>query len=345
MATLDYAKRIASLQNRKFDRDLNESLISKSFDFSRLPDNIRYLVESMHPIDQKYNEKTFDAAGRVQKHLEDNFKLHFNRAYRTQGSVKTATNIKVYSDFDLLTIIDRYFYPEKSNGNVYKDSDPDEDIKELRKQATKIMKEIYDEVDDTSQKCISIFNKSLNRKVDIVFGFWYNSIKYEESKNERSDEYYRGIYLYNFPNGPRERDYPFAHIFQVNSKGDLTKDGSRRGIRLLKNLRADSDMELKVLKSFQITTIVHSIEDADLFYLPGNELKIAKSISAKINFLLQNPSHRRELKSPNGTETPLTKDEIIPEMKKLKEDLDILIEDTSKEVLSTEVLRKAILTY
>ena len=31
MATLNYTKRLANLQNRKFDKELNESLISKSF--------------------------------------------------------------------------------------------------------------------------------------------------------------------------------------------------------------------------------------------------------------------------------------------------------------------------
>lgn len=345
MAALDYTKRLTNLQNRKFDRELKESLISKSFSARDIPDNVKYLVESMRPIDQKYNSKTFDAANRVQKHLQEGFNLHFNRVYRTQGSVKTATNIKVHSDIDLLTIIDKYFYPEISNGNTYTASDPHDDIRELRKQATKILKDTYDEVDDSHDKSISIINKSLNRKVDIVFGFWYNSQKYEESKAERSDEYYRGIYLYKFPNGPKERDYPFAHIYQVNSKGDTTADGSRRGIRLLKTLRADSDTELKSLKSFQLTTIVHSVENKNLIYSPGNELSIAKAMSDEMQKLIQDPTYRKSIKSPNGTESPLAKDEIVPEMKTLKGDLDTLIEDSAKEILSSQVIKKAILTY
>lgn len=345
MATLDYTKRLANLQNRKFDRELNESLISKSFSAKDIPTNVKYMLEAMRPIDQKYNSKTIDAANRVQKHLQDGFNLHFNRAYRTQGSVKTSTNIKVHSDFDLLTIIDKYFYPEISNGNSYTESDPNEDIQELRRQATKILKGIYDEVDDTHDKCISVLNKSLNRKIDVVFGFWYNSQKYEQTKAERNDEYYRGIYLYKFPNGPRELDYPFAHLHQVNSKGDSTADGSRRGIRLLKSLRADSDTELKSLKSFHLTTVVHSIDNNNLGYTAGNELGIAKSISDEMNKLLQDPTYRKVVKSPNGTETPLAKDEIVSDIKRLKEDLDTLIEDSAKEILNSPVIKKAILTY
>jgi len=343
MATLNYTKRLSNLRDRKFDRELNESLISKTFSASQLPDNVKYLVESMRPIDQKYNSKTIDAASRVQKHLQDGYDLHFNRAYRTQGSVRTATNIKVHSDFDLLTIIDRYHFnaPRIPNESDYTETSPDDDILELRTQSTKILKEIYDEVDDKGEKSISVFNKSLNRKVDIVFCFWYHGQKYIETK----DEYYRGVYLYKFPIKTKERDFPFAHLGQVNSKGDNTSDGSRRGIRLLKTLRADCDTELKVVKSFHLTTIVHSIANLNLQYLPGNEITIAKAMSDEMKKLIDEPTYRKEVKSPNGMATPLAKDETVPEIKRLKEDLDTLIEDSAKEILSSQVIKKAILTY
>jgi len=345
MATLNYTKRLSNLQTRKFDQELHESVLSKSFGTRDLPDDVKYLVESMLPIDNKYNNKTIEAAEMVKKHLENKFQLHFNRAYRTQGSVKTSTNIKVHSDLDLLAIIDKYFYPEKSNGNVYTESDPNVDIKEFRKQATTILKGIYDEVDDTGEKCISVFNKNLHRKIDVVFGFWYNTEEYEKTKNGGNYEYYRGIYLYKFPNGPREKDFPFAHISQVNYKGDQTADGSRKGIRLLKNLRADSESKIENLKSFHLTTIVHSIETNNLIYSPGNEVTIAREISGQMKRIIENPAYRKEIKSPNGTEHPLIKDELVADIKNLKEDLDILIEDASKDILTSPTIRKAILTY
>src|SRR4051812_17447331 len=112
MAILNYAERLRRLESRKFDPDARVSLMSKSASARLLPENVKYLVESMRPIDDDYNAKTLTAAERVQKHLEEGFNLHFNRSYRTQGSVRTKTNIQVHSDFDLLTIVDRYFYPE-----------------------------------------------------------------------------------------------------------------------------------------------------------------------------------------------------------------------------------------
>jgi hypothetical protein len=340
MATLNYTKRLDNLQKRKFDLELNESLLSKSFSSRDIPDNVKYLIESMRPIDQKYNEKTVEAASRVQKHLQDGLSLHFQRDYKTQGSIRTKTNIKVHSDFDLLTIIDKYYYPEISNGNSYKESVPEEDIKELRAQSTKILKGIYNDVDDTGDKSISVFNKSLNRKIDIVFCFWYYSNKYLETK----DEYYKGIYLFNFPTKIKILDYPFATISNVNNKGDSTADGSRRGIRLLKTLKADSESNIN-LSSFHLTTIVHSIENSNLRYTVGTELDIAKALSTEFNKLLQEPTYRKAVKSPNGTETPLEKDTIVPEIKKIKEDLDTLIEDSSREILRSPVINKSILTY
>ncbi len=89
---------------------------------------------------------------------------------QAQGSVMTNTNIKVYSDFDLLAIVDRYHYAQTVN-DPYTASDPDTDIQEMWKQGKTILSGIYDEVDASNPKCISVINKSLNRKVDVVFAF------------------------------------------------------------------------------------------------------------------------------------------------------------------------------
>lgn len=329
---LDYQRRLKNVQNRRFDYELNESVTTKSFSASEIPENVKYLMESMQKIDNKYNEKTREAAKRVQNHLENGFDLHFNRAYRTQGSISTSTNIKVHSDFDLLTIIDRYHFlgPELPNDDPYTTSKPNSDIKDLRKQAENIMDAIYDEVDKDGAKSIAIFNKSLNRKVDIVFCFWYNSKKYVDT----SDEYYRGVYLFDFKKEFKILDYPFAHISQVNSKGDSTNDGSRKAIRLLKTLKADSTEDIE-LSSFHLTTIVHSIENSLLYFSTGKEINIAIETSKEIGKLIIDSIYRKGVKSPNGTENPFEDDNTVGELKKLKADLDSLIEDVQKEVYTT----------
>jgi hypothetical protein len=262
------------------------------------------MVESMRPIDKKYSDKTNIAANRVKEHLENGFNLHFNRAYRTQGSVITKTNIRVYSDFDLLAVIDRYVYLHSDLTAIepYTATDPNNDILDLRTQATSILKKNYSDVDASGDKSISVVNKSLNRKIDVVFCFLHDTKTYRET----NDEYYRGVHLYDFPKKVKLlQDYPFAHLNQVNAKGDNTSDGSRRGIRLLKTLKVDCETELKNLSSFQITAIVHSIANERLIYSAGSELNIAKSISQEMDVLLQNAIYRKNVKSPNGAESPL----------------------------------------
>jgi hypothetical protein len=339
---LNYYQRLQNLQQRKYDPQLRKSLISESFGKGVLPENIEYLLEATKPINNTYNNQTIEAANRVQNHLEKALNLHFSRAYRTQGSVKTKTNIRTYSDIDLLSIIDKYYFlgPGVANNNPYTGSNHDDDIIEMRRQAVIILKQVYNTVDDSGSKCISIENKSLNRKVDIVFAFWLNSLQYEQNN---SNEYYRGIYLFDFPKKQREADYPFATIGQVNSKGDATSDGSRKGIRLLKNLRSDSD---KInLTSFMLTTVVHSINNSDLFFLtPGTEINIAMAISRQLEKMINDSQFRKNVESPNGLEKPLNEDTCIPSLEELKKDLDQLILDCAGEI-KNERLQKSILNY
>lgn len=341
MAILNYQKRLQNLQERRFDRDLNESALTKSFSTSNLPENIKYLVESMQPIDEKYNAKTLTAAINVQNHLERDYDLHFGRVYATQGSVRTGTNIKVHSDIDLLTAIDRYFYPQGQPVDPYTDSDPHSDIKDLRKQSIEILKRQYNLVDHSGDKSISIVNQNLNRKVDIVPCFWYKSDTFFETGND----HYKGVYLFDFKKEIKLLDYPFATMNNLNYKGDSTRDGFRRGVRLLKTLKADCDAELETLKSFQLTTIVYSIENELLNYYAGNELSIASTISIEMQRLIDDPSYRCSVKSSNGMETPLDKTGIVADIRRLKEDLDQLIVDAASDFKNSSIVQRNILIY
>lgn len=342
MAIIDYSKRIQNLQDRRFDRELQKSVLSESFRRSTLPSSVKYLIESMIPIDKKYNEKTLEAAKRVQNHLESKLDLHFNRDYRSQGSVRTKTNIKVHSDFDLLAIINRYHYnaPNVETVSLYKESDPTQDIKDLRKQSEDILDDIYDIMDNEGTKSIFIFNKSLNRKVDLVFCYWYHTKKYIEQK----DEYYRGIYLFDFEKEEKIIDYPFAHVQNVNSKGKRTNDGSRKGIRLLKTMKVDSEEDIK-LSSFHLTTLVHAIDNNELYFdNRGKEVLIANSISNQLAKMISTPEHRKSIKSPNGTEKPFQDDSIVPELIKMKNELDSLLEDISRE-LNSPINKRELIIY
>ncbi len=87
------------------------------------------------------------------------------------------------------------------------------------------------------------------------------------------------------------------------------------------------------------------MENSGLFYNPGNEISIANKISSEMSKLIFNQEYRRAITSPNGTEKALLEESFVPDIVRLKEDLDILIEDASKEVSKSGFLQKAIISY
>ena len=104
---------------------------------------------------------------------------------------------------------------------------------------------------------------------------------------------------------------------------------------MLKNIRSDSDNKLN---SFQLTTIIHSIENQELPSAIGTEIILANNISKQLNHLINNPTYRRSIQSPNGTENPLT-DDCVKEMEKMKEELDTLVSDGYLEMKSSNLQR------
>jgi len=335
---LNYRTRLENLKARRYDPQLQKAVLSESFSRVSIPEDLKYLAESMMPIEPEYNDKTITAATNVKTHLERELKLAFARDYRHQGSLMTRTNIKTHSDIDLLTLINGYAYIEGPVQSPYA-GNPKTDINDLYSQSISILKRHYDEVDDTGSKSISIFNKNLKRKVDIVPCYWYNTNLYDSSGNELE----RGVYLYDFAKGERTKiDYPFLHIRNVNFKGDATIDGSRMAVRLLKTLKADSEGAIS-LSSFELTTIIHQMDNASLVYYAGSELNIAENISAALKKLIEEPVYRAAIPSPNGKEKPLASVAEI-QLKRLKTDLDELIADCRNE-LRNEYFEKAFKGY
>src|SRR6185437_14572769 len=154
---LNYARRLQNLQDRRYDPTIQKSILSESFSKLELPEDLKYLAESMRPIEKSYNEKTITAANNVKTHLDRDLQIGLSKAYKYQGSVMTNTNIRTYSDIDLLTIIDSYYYPEVHDPNNVYGGDPDSDINQLHKNCIKILESKYDEVDTSGSKSISIY--------------------------------------------------------------------------------------------------------------------------------------------------------------------------------------------
>ncbi|KAA6316836.1 hypothetical protein EZS27_032916, partial [termite gut metagenome] len=254
-------------------------------------DVLTYIRVAMKGVEPEYTQKSMEAGEHVKEHLSNKLS---NIVFRYQGSVMTNTHIKGFSDIDLLTISDKFYLydannvkaiisnPEKSS-QYYQSSidklqheisvspyqgNPINDLRILRFDSEKILKEIYDICDTTKPKAIKIKNKSLNREVDVVIANWYDDVI--SIINNKGD--YRGIQIYNKTTDNRENpDYPFLSIKRINEKSTETNGRLKKMIRFLKNCKANSDQNID-LSSFDINAICYDIDVSEYKTLSFYEL-------------------------------------------------------------------------
>ncbi len=331
----DYSKRLEQLRRRRTDDRIEKSILSESFRKSELGESIKYALESMKEIDSEYTKNTYVASEKVSENIKKGLaKVPIVVEFRNQGSVETNTHIKLHSDIDLLVILQTFETLERPQepSSPYK-GDPLEDLKQLRNETYLVLDSVYETVDNSNAKAIKVFPTNPKRMVDVVSANWFNSNEY--ATNGRR-ELYRGINIYNKDEHSRSRDFPFLHIERINKKDPRTNGGFKKLIRLLKTLKVDADVEIK-LNSFEITCALYDITDEKLNFPELNQLQLLPVASEQLNKLITNDVYRQSLKSPNGKENAFPDDKKVIELKKLKREVDDLIADI-KSALETKYL-------
>jgi hypothetical protein len=327
----DYSKRIENLRQRRQDPILKKTILSESFDKSTFGDSLKYVFESMKEIDPRYNSKNFDASNIVQDHLKTGLnKNNIEISFRHQGSLETNTNIKLHSDIDILVIIEKFvsLEPPQIPTSPYT-GDPLKDLSDLRELSFRILYGIYNEVDNSKSKAITAKLTNPQRKVDIIPSNWWITNNY----NQYKDEFYKGIRLYDKKKNIRINDLPFLHSYRINYKDNEVGGGLKKIIRLLKTLKADSDVEIK-LSSYEIQGIVYNMDKLSLTKSSNETLKLLLEINNYINLLINNQIYREGLMVPNGTELVFgSNTSKINELIKMKEELEEIIADLRQEIV------------
>jgi hypothetical protein len=316
----DYNKLIQKIQYRTNPENI---AISKAFsdELSTVSysDVLRYVRYAMKAVEPEYTQRSKLAGERVQNHLKENLT---EVEYKYQGSVMTNTHIKGTSDIDLLVITDSFYtYDRKSiitvinsdnlkaqlNSNQLqklqselKGGGYDSALSDLRKNridSEDTLSPIYIICDVSHAKAIKITNKSLNRDVDIVIANWYDNIA---SILRDKDKDFRGIQVYDkLQNKKGLPDYPFLSIKRINERSSLTNGRLKKMIRFLKNIKADSDIEIK-LSSFDINAICYDIEITK--YIDKNFYELVPIVYLQLKSLSDNVEHSNNLKSVDGNE-------------------------------------------
>jgi hypothetical protein len=258
----------------------------------------RYLVESMQPIDPQFTENTFREGERVRKQLAEQISPEYSAEFAFQGSVTSDTHIRVHSDIDLLLLNGRFVCldPGVPVDRPY-GGDVMDELVDMRAQAAKILRHSFPavNVDESPGKAISLEGGSLQRKIDVVVGNWWDTERWRRSKN-RID---RGVRIIDTKAPAMIRNMPYMHNYQIQEK-DRRTAGLRKAIRLLKTLKYDADPELTI-SSYDIAAVAWNMPDASLSVAAGDYRGLAKQVCAELKRLVDDKELREKLVVPNGT--------------------------------------------
>lgn len=345
----DYRRLIQNIQARTNPESIAlEKAFSDELSSISYSDILKYVRYAMKGVEPEYTQKSRLAGERVQNHLKANLS---DVIYKYQGSVMTNTHIKGTSDIDLLVITDSFYtFDRKSINTVITTeslksqlstyqleklqnelkgggySDALTDLRKNRIDSENTLNPVYDICDISHPKAIKITNKSLNRDVDIVIANWYDNLT-SVLKDKDSD--FRGIQVYNKEsNSKGDADYPFLSIKRINERSSETKGRLKKMIRFLKNIKADSDLEIK-LSSFDINAICYDIETSK--YSSNNFYELVPIIYLQLKSLSDNIEHSNNLKSVDGNESIFLNDSAkLDSLRNLMAEIDSILLDLKK---------------
>ncbi len=293
-----YADRFDRLRGRRIPSEQMTSAKRESFLISSLEKDFSYLVYAMQPIDVQFTENTFREGTRVRDQLAKNLSAGYAPEFGFQGSVTSDTHIRIHSDIDLLALNRCFFYQDYGapNRNPYR-GNAMEELKSMRLDTALLLKKCFPavHVDDSPGKSISMEGGSLNRKIDIIIGSWWNTELWKKFQYK----WMRGISILDTKGIQLIRNKPFHHNLQIDAKDQKT-GGLRKVIRLLKALKYDAESELKI-SSYDIAAISWNMSEYALTVRPHEYLQLAIGACSELQRFINNESVRNNLKVPNET--------------------------------------------
>jgi hypothetical protein len=260
--------------------------------------DFRYLVDAMQPIDAQFTENTFKEGIRVRDQLSKNLPTKYLSEFDFQGSVTCDTHIRIHSDIDLLALNGCFVSLDLGapNSSPY-GGNAMEQLKSMRSDAALLLKNYFPAVtvDDSPGKSISLEGGSLNRKIDVVIGNWWDTKLWYKYKVKMA----RGVRILDTKVPELIRNKPFWHNFEIDTK-DKKTGGLRKVIRLLKTLKYDAEPELKI-SSYDIAAVAWNLSEPALTVQPGAYLQISTNVRNELERFIENDTVRGGLKVPNGT--------------------------------------------
>lgn len=345
---INYNTKVSDLRQRRLgtDRDasliLERALVKESYEARAQTAATRYALGAMSEVNPRYTEISVEECLRIAKQLTKNLSGEgIFCDYRLQGSVPTNTHIRGISDVDFLVIIrDQQWFDRsgpKANQYVLYDGDLFKDLIDLRNESESILKSQFPAADVNCRgaKSIKISGGSLKREIDVVPAAWFNSVDYQKNESEE----FRGIDILDRTVPKTIRNFPFRHISNINRQANISNNGSKMAIRLLKNIKNDSDRGIR-LSSYEIAGLIWNSPPEWVSFRPGYDLSVLVGTEKLLSALASNYEIAAKCRAPDDTRYIIDDPEKYLHLVALSQEVTALLDEVFSEL--PNVMRAAV---
>lgn len=296
----------------------------------------QYALGAMEEVNPEYTAKSISEGERVASQLKNRLPEEWMPDVLLQGSVPLNVHIEGISDVDLLALRTDYFNYDpmgpKANTFVrWEKCTTIGGILDLREKARSALVAAFPAVtvDASGAKSLRMSGGSLARYVDVVPAVWHRSAAYQA----RGEDKHRGVVIADKDNNKTITNYPFLHMHEINLKDNSTLGGVKKVIRLLKNLKNDSDDSDKIrLSSYELAGLVWHFQNAGLTVRPWEELKLLVVAQQHLSAMGCDKTSAMKLRAPDDTRVLLDDEAKFQGLILLKLEVDRLCEAVAAEL-------------
>jgi hypothetical protein len=304
----------------------------------------KYALGAMQAVDADYTRNSYEEGNRVLRQLQEGLAGEISVEFKYQGSVPLDIHIRGISDIDMLVLRNDFhtYDPSGPAAQAGRYRNPIADtaidrIRRLRSRCEAILASAYPtaDLDKSGSKSITLSGGSLRRKVDVVPSHWHDTARYQSSGSEHE----RGVSILVKDEGRTTDNLPFLHMKHINDKNIATWDGAKKTIRLLKNLKSDSDYcSLISLSSYDIASLVWHFPHTSLQVIDAKELTLLAAAKLHLNWCAANKAEVMKLDTPDGTRKIIDNDSKFWGLTLLALEIDQLAEAVEADLRSNSLV-------
>ena len=280
---LDYSLLLDNIKRRRYDEAIRDHVLSASFYDEDLPKSIRYTIESMQEIDSAYAYKVYANTRKINEALDKELDSKGVRhEVRYQGALRTETQIRLFGEVDMLFILsDKATHQDVfALGQLIRDNVANQDLQSS---------------DYSDGVHVKLVTQKTACKINIIPCSWINNPQFEEKRNE----IYRGVAIYNFKDKTRKKYLPFLNMARVNAKDVETNGNYKKLIRLWRSICTDDSI---VLNAYELGCLGYGIEDGNFEVSENRYLAFLPKAVTYLKTLLEDENAFETLLSPSKKE-------------------------------------------